>query len=314
MLGKGLESLIPPRKEGEGSEERSYTLSKRDVGVEKRLKMENAIFHIEIDRIRPNPNQPRKQFNERALQELAASIREFGVLQPLIVSKTEEETDSGTSVEYELIAGERRLRASKIAGLRMVPAIIRRMPKAREKLELAILENIQRADLSPIEMARAFSQLQDEFNFTQREIASRLGKSREVVANALRLLNLPSEIQDAIGEGVLGESHARLLLSVSDIGRQRALFAEITKDGLSVRELKARIDASEAAAPGKKKKKRGSAPISPEALAFKEKMEEFLGTRVDVVRSGDKGKITINFYSPEEFNALIEKFSKNLSE
>src|SRR3989344_4719501 len=147
----------------------------------------DAIFQIEVERITSNPHQPRREFNEEALKELANSIREFGVLQPLVVSKIERETENGTSVEYELIAGERRLMASKLAGLRTVPAIVRSTSSDKEKLELAIIENIQRADLNPIETARAFAKLQDEFKLTQREIAARLGKSREAVANSVRL-------------------------------------------------------------------------------------------------------------------------------
>lgn len=325
MLGRGLESLIPPRKERVEEPEKTLPSFEHahpekgdaiaekflsdDARVVKRARIENAIFNIEIDEIRPNPNQPRRHFDEKALQELAASIREFGVLQPLVVSKVERETDGGTRVEYELIAGERRLRASKIAGLRTVPAIIRRMTQPRERLELAILENIQRADLSPIETARAFSQLQDEFNFTQREIASRLGKSREVVANTLRLLNLPSEIQDAIGEGKLNESQARLLLSITDIGEQRGLFRDIMESSLSVREIRSRIKGG-----GGEKKERG-VKVSPEVIALKEQLEEFLGTKVDVMTSGEKGgKITINFYSPEEFEGLLRKIFKQMGE
>ncbi|MFH1188955.1 MAG: ParB/RepB/Spo0J family partition protein [bacterium] len=331
MLGKGLESLITPRREREEQkmekfpfvepqEEQHIAIAEKffsdDIRAAKRAKIENAIFHIEIDQILPNPNQPRKNFDERALNELAASIREFGVLQPLVVSKIEQETDGGTRVEYELIAGERRLRASKIAGLRTVPAIVRRMTQPRERLELAVLENIQREDLNSIEMARAFAQLQDEFNFTQREIAVRLGKSREVVANTLRLLNLPSEIQGAIGEGKLNESQARLLLSINNISDQRRLFNDIIKSNLSVREIRSRIKLETDGGLGEQKEKvAASVKVSPEALALKEKLEEFLGTKVDIVTStGKSGRITINFYSSEEFKNLLQKLFKQMEE
>ena len=266
----------------------------------------DAIFQIEVERITSNPHQPRREFNEEALKELASSIREFGVLQPLVVSKIERETENGTSVEYELIAGERRLMASKLAGLRTVPAIVRSTSSDKEKLELAIIENIQRADLNPIETARAFAKLQDEFKLTQREIAARLGKSREAVANSVRLLNLPSEIQESISRGLVSESQARLLLSIDDISSQRKLFEEILKSNLSVREVKSRIQ--EMNSPGSPVPKFAS--VNPETDYLKERLEDFLGTKIDLSRAGDGGKITISFYSEEELKAITEKLLK----
>lgn len=325
MLGKGLESLIPQKREKEAEKKAAADASegirttafrneapgekrsKIEDAAEKRSRFEQAIFHIEIDRIRPNPNQPRRHFAEENLKELASSIREFGVLQPLVVSKMEREFDDGTRVEYELIAGERRLRASRLAGLAAVPVIIHRRIPPKERLELAIIENIQRQDLDPIETARAFAQLQDEFNFTQREIAARLGKSREVVANALRLLNLPSEIQDAISSGKVNESQARLLLSMTDIGEQQALYKEIVERNLSVREVRDRIARGVNTRTGKRTPKERS--LYPEEVALKERLEEVLGTKVDITRAnGTGGRITINFFSPEELRAIIEKF------
>lgn len=261
-----------------------------------------AIFHIEIEKIRSNPQQPRHNFEEEGLKELASSIREFGVLQPILVSKVETETENGRTVEYELIAGERRLMASKLAGLRTIPAIIRRLTPEREKLEIAIIENIQRRDLDPIEEAKAFARLQDEFKLTQREIAAKLGKSREAVANAVRLLNLPSDVQEALSQKKISESQGRLLLSIADIGEQRKMFEEIMKGGgLSIREMKSKIQ---------KKKDMDLNEMSfvkPETLALKEKLEELLGTKVDLREEGDKGKITINFYSKEELKGIVGK-------
>lgn len=269
-----------------------------------------SVFQIEVDKIKPNPHQPRRYFDEQALRELASSIREFGVIQPLIVSKIEEENETGTSVSYELIAGERRLLASKMVGLYTVPAIIRKPPRESEKLELAIIENIQRADLSPIEMARAFARLQDEFRLTQREIAAKLGKSREVVANSVRLLNLPSEIQEAIGDGRVNESQARLLLAIDDIPSQRRLFEEILKDNLSVREIKNRVKRIKFPETSERENdERTSA--DPEIDFLKEQLEGFLGTKIDLSRAGEGGKITINFYSPEELKAIAEKLLRN---
>jgi len=278
---------------------------------EDRKHVSESVFQIEVDKIKPNPHQPRRDFNEEALKELAASIREYGVLQPLVVSKIERESDSGTQVEYELIAGERRLMASKMAGLHTVPAIIRRPQIEREKLELAIIENVQREDLSPIETARAYARLQDEFRLTQREIAAKVGKSREVVANSVRLLNLPSEIQEAVGDGRINESQARLLLAIEDIVSQRQLFEEILRSNLSVREIRTRvrkIQSPEAAVPENNSGERIVA--DPELDTLKEQLEEFLGTKIDLSRAGETGKITISFYSTEELKTITEKLLK----
>lgn len=308
---------MPPRDENQGGDFNSYPQVSnvpRDQGeyppsVPAHKSEGEAVFQIEVDKIVPNPHQPRREFDEDALRELASSIREFGVLQPLVVSKVEEEGESGTTVKYELIAGERRLLASRMAGLRTVPAIIRRVSLPREKLELAVIENIQRENLNPIEEARAYARLQDEFSLTQREIASRLGKSREVVANALRLLNLPTEVQDALAAGRLNESQARLLLAIEDIGGQKQMLDEILGSNLSVRQIRKRIsDIGRGAA---------SRPMfveDPELLSAKERLEEILGTRVDLKKEGASGKITINFYSDEEFESILNRILKRESQ
>ncbi|OGY59476.1 MAG: hypothetical protein A3H06_01815 [Candidatus Colwellbacteria bacterium RIFCSPLOWO2_12_FULL_44_13] len=265
-----------------------------------------AVFHLEVEKIFPNPQQPRRSFDEEALRELASSIREFGILQPLIVSKIEKEVENGTQIEYQLIAGERRLLAAKMIGLERVPAIIRKVSADREKLELAVIENVQRDDLNPIESARAYAKLQDEFKLTQREIASRVGKSREYIANAVRLLNLPSGIQDAVAEGKINESQARLLLGISELADQEMLFQSIIRDNLSVREVKTRIRGLVT----KEKDEKSRPEITPEIQLLKERLETFLGTKVDVRQNGETGKITINFYSAEELQGIIEKVTK----
>ena len=274
--------------------------------------IQEPVFLIEVGKITVNPFQPRKYFDEQKLKELAGSIREYGVLQPLVVTKLEEETDSGTTVKYELIAGERRLRASKLAGLERVPAVIKNVGLDRERLEMAIVENVQRADLNPIESARAYSRLQDEFNLTQREIASRIGKSREVIANTMRLLNLPTKVQDAISMGHLGESQARLLLSVDDIHQQDLLFEEVLSNSLSVRELKGKIDYIKSIErkmnPGTDQKKLGPL-FDPEAESIKQRLEETLGTPVKVERKGDHGKITIEYFSVVDLQNLLQKIA-----
>ncbi len=266
---------------------------------------ENAsIFQIEVDNIRPNPHQPRRTFDEGEIRSLAASIREFGVLQPIVVSKIEREMAHGTEVEYELIAGERRLMAAKMAGLPRIPAIIRHVDADRERLELAIIENLQREDLSPIEMARAFARLQDEFRLTQREIATRLGKSREAVANTVRLLDLPLPIQEAIGRGDISESHGRLLLGVTDPKEQQALFDDLLHERFTTRELRAR-----ALHTGHKKYiPHTEQPLSPEFRILQEELSAELKAPVTIYRSGEEGgRITISFYSKEELEQIIAR-------
>ncbi|MDD5547864.1 MAG: ParB/RepB/Spo0J family partition protein [Candidatus Pacebacteria bacterium] len=270
----------------------------------------DPVFHIEVNKIKPNPFQPRRNFDETALNELANSIREFGILHPLVVSKIETHTESGTQVEYQLIAGERRLMASKIAGLERVPAIIKIAPNDRERLELAIIENIQRENLNPIETARAYAKLQDQFGMTQREVAVRLGKSREVVANALRLLNLPSHIQESVSQGHINESQARLLLMVTDLKEQQVVFDELIHSNLSVRELRSRIKGS-----GGEAVSVAAAPaIDPEIHRIEEQFEEALGTKVKVQKEGQGGKLTINFYSKEELEGILQKLIKEKEE
>ena len=274
------------------------------------LQIQGPIFLIEVEKIKPNPHQPRRNFNEESLRELATSIREFGILQPIVVTKLENETEAGTAVEYQLIAGERRWLAAKMIGLERVPAIIRSIDLDKEKLEIAIIENVQRADLNPIEAARAYAKLQDQFGLTQREIAARIGKSRETVANTVRLLSLPNEIQEAVGRGALSESQARLLLTVADLAKQQSLFSDLLKNNLSVRELRSKIrnlNGEKKDAGAETELNAINQPEDHEVKAVQKELEEFLGARVKVERSGSSGKITIAFYSPEELNGIVNK-------
>ncbi len=277
------------------------------------LQTQGPVFLIEVDKIRPNPHQPRKFFDEESLRELASSIREFGILQPLVVTKIEELAEHGTTIQYELIAGERRWLASKLLGLERVPAIIRSIKLDRERLELAVIENVQRANLNPIESARAYAKLQDQFNLTQREIASRIGKSRETIANTVRLLNLPTNIQDAVAEGKLSESQARLLLAIPDIAEQEMLFDDIIKNNLSVRELKIKIEKKKNEAIAKENRLFPAVP-DPELASLTKSLEEFLGARVNLEKSGGTGKIVIDFYSPEELRGIISKLLESKKE
>lgn len=270
----------------------------------------SPVFLIEVDKIVPNPDQPRREFNESALRDLANSIREVGLIQPIVVTKLEKETETGTAVQYQLIAGERRLMASKLIGLERIPAIIKKVDFERERLELALIENIQRANLNPIETARAFARFHDEFRMTQREVAVRVGKSRELIANTVRLLNLPTQIQEAVAQGRVSESQARLLLSVTDPANQQKLFEEIILKNLSVRELQSRINETKKRVDGETKAIEPNSVADPETAHFEKELEVALGTRVHVERSGQTGKITIAFFSPEELRGIVEKLTQ----
>jgi ParB family transcriptional regulator, chromosome partitioning protein len=281
---------------------------------------QESIFHIEVERIKSNPDQPRRNFNQEALNELANSIREFGFLQPIVVSKVEKETPTGIGVEYQIIAGERRFLAAKILGLPMVPVIVRNVNLEREKLELAVIENIQRENLNPIETARAFQRLQEEFRMTQREIAVKLGKSREVVANTMRLLDLPEYVRLALQEGKLSESHARLLIGVEDPGAQRLLYDDIIQNKLTTRDVKDRMQHMTGAhggghGDGPFGSRRGRPPLeevhlAPEVRALQEELSSSLGTPVEIKKGGNTGRITISFYSEEELENILRRLGK----
>lgn len=350
MLGKGLESLIPKKKEsseqlsertgrpsapateggldsrpddsnlappngasfGDQARRGSETFSTTAAQNKKKNGTTEAIFQIEVEKIKPNPLQPRRDFDENSLKELAASIQEFGILQPILVSKIEKEVENGTEVEYQLIAGERRFRAAQMLGWKTVPAIVKKPAKKMDELEIAITENLQRSDLSPIETARAYAKLQDEFNMTQREIAQRLGKSRETVANTLRLLNLPSEIQDALAKNLINESQARLLLVVEDLSQQQNLFKQLIENNLSVRELRQKIGKTNAKP--KMESEKTEIVADPEIAGLEERLAELLGAQVNInppANSEKGGKIIITFYSPEEIEGIIKKLSPN---
>jgi len=269
----------------------------------KEEKEQQTIFHIEVEKIVPNPGQPRRHFDEKALRELANSIREFGFLQPIVVTKKETETPGGVDVSYELIAGERRLTAAKLLGLRTVPAIIRNVSLAREKLELAVIENIQRENLNPVETARAFQRLQEEFRMTQREIAAKLGKSRETVANSVRLLDLPAYIQEALEKNELSESHGRLLLAIDDQAAQKNLFDDILQKKLTTRDVKDRVQqiTKKPNAAGAEKN------LTPEIKDMQEHLSATLGAPVEIKQGAANGKITITFYSEEELGNILRR-------
>ncbi|MDD3808111.1 MAG: ParB/RepB/Spo0J family partition protein [Candidatus Pacebacteria bacterium] len=270
----------------------------------------DRIYQIEVNKIVPNPYQPRRDFDEDAIQELASSIREYGVLEPLIVKRIEKEQPDGINIEYQLIAGERRLRASKAAGLKTVPAIVKKFETASLELEVALVENVQREDLSPIMKARAYGKLVNDFGYTQEMVGRRVGKSREAVANALRLLQLPFEAQKALDENKINESHARALLLLPNMEKQRALLGEILSKQLSSREAEmiARqfLDKQNIKS-GKIGRRRMGDSFSPKDLELREKLEDLFGTKVMIKRKGEKGEISIYFYSEDEFNGLVDR-------
>lgn len=294
------------------------------------------MFQIELEKIVPNPGQPRRNFDQEALHDLANSIREFGMLQPIVVTQIKKETVNGIEVEYQIIAGERRYMAAKQLGLARVPAIVRNVNLEREKLELGVIENIQRENLNPIEMARAFQRLQEEFRMTQREIAAKLGKSREVVANAVRLLDLPEDIQKAVEEGTVSESNARMLLALEDAGLQRRLLQEIMEEKLTTRDVRERIqryaflNAREAAAAGDgahlgivpnmgamaaAAPRRGRPPLKPIVLApevrmLRDELSTELGAPIDIKKTAHNGQISITFFSEEELENILRKLGR----
>ncbi|KKS99424.1 MAG: ParB-like protein partition protein [Candidatus Nomurabacteria bacterium GW2011_GWF2_43_8] len=267
----------------------------------------NSIFWIDTDKIKPNPFQPRRDFDEVKLQDLADSIKQYGVLQPLIVSRVEVEKEGGGIVtEYELIAGERRLRAAKLAQVLQVPVVIRTGDTAIMKLELSIIENLQREDLNAVDRARAFFRLVTEFKFTHNEIAKKMGKSREYVSNSLRILTLPEDVLNALSEGKISEGHTRPILMLADHPEeQMVLFKEILYKKITVREAErlARKIAYD------RVRKKEYMP-DPEITELEEEFQEKLGTRVHIDRKELGGQIKIDFFSTEDLRTILDLIHK----
>ena len=263
----------------------------------------NAIFWIEVDKIKPNPFQPRKEFDEARLRDLASSIRQYGVLQPLVVTRREvQKPDGGLAAEYELIAGERRLRASKLAGLLQVPVIIRTSDESdRTKLELAIIENLQREELNPIDRAKAFDRLVKEFGFKHTDIAPRVGKSRVYVSNTIRILMLPEEMQGALAEGRITEGHTRPLLMLIDRPQeQQTLFREIMLKKINVRDAE---NIARRIAFDRVRKKEYI--YAPEVIEMERELSQKLGTRVMIEPRENGGKLTIDFFGEDDLRILF---------
>lgn len=286
-LGRGLEALIPTRPSAPAPD----TLAPGPApaaGV--------ATHEVEIDRIEPNRYQPRQQFDAGRLAELAESVRQNGILQPLLVSPRGD--------GFELVAGERRLRAARLAGLQTVPVFVREVA-ASESLKLSILENVQREDLNPMDEARGYRRLIDEFGMTQQELAERLGRSRSAVANALRLLNLPEEMQRRIESGELTSGHARALLGAATLEEQAELAALVRERGLSVRDLE---ELAQRGRTPKPHRKRSSAPANPAVQELERRLEARFGTRVRIrarKQDGTAGRIEIEYYDAADLERVF---------
>ncbi len=274
-LGKGLAQLIGEQADATPSE-------------------------VAVSAIRPNANQPRVHFDDEALQDLAASIREVGVLQPIIVRPLTEGT-------YELIAGERRWRAAQLAGLATIPVIVRSAGR-QDSLEWALIENIQREDIAPLECARAYRRLVDEFGLTQEEVADKVGKSRVTVTNTLRLLRLPARIQEGLAAGRITEGHARAILGAGSEVAQLALYDKIVRQGLSAKEAESGARATMA----KPRQGKKAALRDPDMMRIEEALSEKLGTTVRIKPSGRGGEITVPYYSEEDLERLIEELGVQL--
>ena len=263
-----------------------------------------SVFLIEVGKIRPNSQQPRTEFDLDKIKDLSESIRQYGVLQPLVVIRKETENESGISVEYELIAGERRLRASKLAGLSQVPVVIRKESDEKTKLELAIIENLQREDLNAIDRAMAFGKLVNDFKLKHHEVATRVGKSREYVSNTIRLLMLPEEIQSGLTKGDISEGHCRALLALDGrLEEQMTLYRDIIGKKMSVRLVEkitrnmvnGILEAEES--------------VNAELKSMEKKLADTLGTKVQIEMTGGRGTISINFFSSEELNAFLNRMT-----
>jgi len=270
VLGKGLDALIPSI-EGEGE-----------------------LLQIPVDRVVPNPYQPRKRFSDEELAALSKSIKHDGVLQPILVRRKGE--------KYEVIAGERRLRASKMAGLKSIPARVLENISPEEMLVISLVENLQREDLSPIEEAEGYRTLTERFNITQEKVAELVGKSRPAITNSLRLLSLPDEVKDMLEKGTLSAGHARALASIKDKRRLIQLARLTARRGLSVERLS--ILAEYSKPKGKKRAKKQHK--SQEILELERDMSIQLGTKVTISGNKNKGKITISYFSEEELNAILD--------
>ncbi|MBM3296830.1 MAG: ParB/RepB/Spo0J family partition protein [Candidatus Aminicenantes bacterium] len=270
-LGKGIRAFVP-----------------EEFGILK----EERMADVPIGQVRPNPLQPRKKFDDAAIQELSRSIKASGVLQPIVVVP---EGD-----HYKIIIGERRWRAAQRAGLQKVPVLIRNVPRARQ-VEISLVENLQREDLNPLEVAQAYEQLMRETGLTQQELADKVGLDRSTVANTLRLLKLPEEVQEMLALNKLSMGHARAILALDEPSRQLAMARQIVSGSLSVRQAEAQVRGKRKKSPSGKK-----AGLDAELRALQEHMVRILGTKVEIVGSRRRGAVKIHFFSLDELNRIYD--------
>ena len=292
-LGRGLGALIPSSE-------------KTDFEDESSVDRERGTAEVPVEFIVPNPWQPRRSMSEESLQELAASIREHGLIQPLIVVRTSSEDSLTGGAEYQLIAGERRWQAAKLAGLTAVPVIIKDATP-QEMLELALVENLQRADLNPLEEALGYRQLMDEFGLTQEQVAERVGKSRAAVANAVRLLRLPDAVKTRLIGLEISEGHARALLALEDENTQVEALGIMLKKGLNVRQTEELVRNMVRRKTSETPASPPTRALSPEEKALEDEFRQALGTKVQLVRGkAGSGRLVIQFYSEEELQTIYE--------
>jgi len=291
-LGRGLSSLIPEKKQKDSLKE-----NKQDP------RYKEDVLNIELNKVEPNPYQPRKNFKKEALNDLAESIKEHGVLQPIVVSELVENGNK----KYQIIAGERRFRASKLAGLKVIPAILKNDKGGKQQLELAILENVQREDLTPLEKAVSYKRLADEFKMTHSDIAQKVGKNRSTIANTIRLLELPEEVKNALEAGEISENHARAILSLPNSAMKLKLLNEIKTHKLSARSAELASRAMQ------KKQARGIQSLPQDIKDALAELEDYLGTKISLnVKKNikDGGAIVIKYFSTDELKNILKKISK----
>ncbi|PIZ94687.1 MAG: chromosome partitioning protein ParB [Candidatus Magasanikbacteria bacterium CG_4_10_14_0_2_um_filter_37_12] len=284
-LGKGLNSLIP--------QSGMRKIIRKETGSDEQR--HDRILHIPLSEVVPNSEQPRKNFDHKEIEDLVQSIKKHGILQPITVTERE---DGG----YELIAGERRLRSAGIAGLMNIPAIVRSATR-QEKLELALIENIQRQNLDPVEEAFAYQRLIEEFGMTQQEVSEQVGKSRSAIANTIRLLELPDEIQKALVDGRLNVGKARALLSLKNEKEQMQVFGEMVGQKATVRDVERAV-----ASKGQQSRK-GSVRRDPNVRATEQLIEDRLGSPVHITQKGERGTIVIEYHSKGELKRIVEELT-----
>ena len=297
-LGRGLSSLIPNKispafNQPVVNEERVLPAYAHEL---QRGESGERVQQISVEKIEANPLQPRESFDHGDLEDLVNSIKKHGILQPLIVSQKDG--------QYQLIAGERRFRAAKILEMKTVPCLVR-SAEALEKLEWALIENIQRAELNPLEEANAYQKLVEDFNLTQEEVAEKVGKKRTTIANTLRLLSLPREIQEALREGKITTGHAKVILSADTAAERLILFKKILQSSLTVRQSEGEVKTVNV------KGHQRIIQINPEIKEKEDELRQVLGTKVSITQKGESGSVNIEYYSKEELNELVRKITGN---